>query len=37
MTESIWFTDALMRIHISPEDTRGEYAGSVPTDLIARA
>jgi hypothetical protein len=26
MTESIWFTDALMRIHISPEDTRGEYA-----------
>ena len=26
MTESIWFTDALMRIHISPEDTDGEYA-----------
>jgi mannose-6-phosphate isomerase-like protein (cupin superfamily) len=26
MTESIWFTDALMKIHISPEDTRGEYA-----------
>ena len=26
MTESIWFTDALMRIHISPEDTDGTYA-----------
>jgi mannose-6-phosphate isomerase-like protein (cupin superfamily) len=26
MTESIWFTDALMTIHISPEDTGGAYA-----------
>ena len=26
MTESIWFTDALMRIHVAPEDTDGAYA-----------
>lgn len=26
MSESIWFTDALMRIHIAPEDTGGAYA-----------
>jgi quercetin dioxygenase-like cupin family protein len=33
MTESIWFTDALMKIHITPEETGGEYAlieGLVP-------
>jgi quercetin dioxygenase-like cupin family protein len=26
MTESIWFTDSLMRVHIAPEDTNGAYA-----------
>jgi quercetin dioxygenase-like cupin family protein len=26
MTESIWFTDLLVRIHITPEDTDGAYA-----------
>jgi quercetin dioxygenase-like cupin family protein len=26
MTESIWFTDSLMRVHIAPEDTDGAYA-----------
>jgi quercetin dioxygenase-like cupin family protein len=26
MTESIWFTDSLMRVHITPEDTDGTYA-----------
>jgi mannose-6-phosphate isomerase-like protein (cupin superfamily) len=26
MTESIWFTDSLMRVHITPEDTNGTYA-----------
>jgi quercetin dioxygenase-like cupin family protein len=26
MTESIWFTDSLMRIHITPEETNGAYA-----------
>jgi quercetin dioxygenase-like cupin family protein len=26
MTESIWFTDSLMRVHITPEDTNGAYA-----------
>ena len=26
MTESIWFTDSLMRVHISPEETGGAYA-----------
>src|SRR5918999_82513 len=26
MTESIWFTEALMRVHIAPEDTDGAYA-----------
>ena len=25
MSESIWFTDSLMRVHITPEDTRGAY------------
>jgi quercetin dioxygenase-like cupin family protein len=25
MPESIWFTDALMRIHVTPEDTNGDY------------
>ena len=34
MTESIWFTDTLMRVHIAPEQTGGEYAlieGLVPS------
>ena len=26
MTESIWSTDSLMRIHVAPEDTDGAYA-----------
>jgi quercetin dioxygenase-like cupin family protein len=26
MTESIWFTDLLVRIHVTPEDTDGAYA-----------
>jgi quercetin dioxygenase-like cupin family protein len=26
MTESIWFTDSLMRVHITPEATNGAYA-----------
>ena len=26
MTESIWFTDSLMKVHITPEDTGGAYA-----------
>jgi quercetin dioxygenase-like cupin family protein len=26
MTESIWFTDSLIRIHVTPEDTNGAYA-----------
>jgi quercetin dioxygenase-like cupin family protein len=26
MSESIWFVDALMRIHVTPEDTDGAYA-----------
>src|SRR5215212_6734626 len=26
MTESIWFTDSLARIHVSPEETDGAYA-----------
>jgi quercetin dioxygenase-like cupin family protein len=26
MTESIWFTDSLIRIHVTPEDTDGAYA-----------
>jgi quercetin dioxygenase-like cupin family protein len=26
MTESIWFTDSLMKVHITPEDTNGAYA-----------
>ena len=26
MAESIWFTDALMRIHVTPEQTGGAYA-----------
>jgi quercetin dioxygenase-like cupin family protein len=26
MTESIWFTDSLVRIHVTPEDTDGAYA-----------
>ena len=26
MTESIWFTDSLMRVHITPEDTSGLFA-----------
>lgn len=26
MTESIWFTDSLMRVHVAPEDTNGTYA-----------
>ena len=33
MTEAIWFTDALMRIHIPPEQSDGRYAlieGLVP-------
>jgi quercetin dioxygenase-like cupin family protein len=25
MSESIWFVDALMRIHVTPEDTNGAY------------
>jgi len=25
MSESIWFADALMRIHVTPEDTNGAY------------
>ena len=34
MTESIWFTDALMKVHVTPEDTGGAYAlveGLVPS------
>lgn len=26
MSESIWFTDSLMRVHVAPEDTAGTYA-----------
>jgi quercetin dioxygenase-like cupin family protein len=26
MIESIWFTDALVRVHVTPEDTNGAYA-----------
>ncbi len=26
MAEAIWFTDALMRIHVTPEETGGAYA-----------
>jgi mannose-6-phosphate isomerase-like protein (cupin superfamily) len=26
MTESIWFTDSLVRIHIAPEETEGAFA-----------
>jgi mannose-6-phosphate isomerase-like protein (cupin superfamily) len=26
MTESIWFTDSLVRVHIAPEDTNGVFA-----------
>jgi mannose-6-phosphate isomerase-like protein (cupin superfamily) len=26
MTESIWFTDSLMRVHVAPEDTNDAYA-----------
>lgn len=26
MTEAIWFTDSLVRVHITPEDTGGAYA-----------
>jgi quercetin dioxygenase-like cupin family protein len=26
MTESIWFTDSFIRIHVTPEDTDGAYA-----------
>lgn len=26
MTESIWFTDALLRVHVTPEDTDGAFA-----------